>query len=83
MTEISARKEFGSFVMFYFISPKIWAWNTSRAWKIKKNVDRMFVILPFEKAFYAKFGYEVDFDIISCEKGQCRMTVRKPAPEDG
>ncbi|MCS6795280.1 MAG: lipid-A-disaccharide synthase [Raineya sp.] len=46
---------------FYYISPKIWAWNTQRAYKIKKYVDRMFVILPFEKDFYKKFGYEVDY----------------------
>ena len=46
---------------FYYISPKIWAWNQSRAYKIKKYVDRMFVTLPFEKAFYSKFDYKVDF----------------------
>ncbi|GAB4124621.1 MAG: lipid-A-disaccharide synthase [Raineya sp.] len=46
---------------FYYISPKIWAWNTKRAWKIKQNVDRMFVIFPFEKDFYKQFDYEVDF----------------------
>lgn len=46
---------------FYYISPKIWAWNTKRALKIKKNVDKMFVILPFEKDFYKQFGYEVDY----------------------
>lgn len=46
---------------FYYISPKVWAWNTKRAWKIKKNVDKMFVIFPFEKEFYKQFGYEVDF----------------------
>jgi lipid-A-disaccharide synthase len=46
---------------FYYISPKVWAWNTKRALKIKQNVDRMFVIFPFEKDFYKQFGYEVDF----------------------
>ena len=35
--------------VFYYISPKVWAWNTKRAWKIKKLVDHLFVILPFEK----------------------------------
>lgn len=43
--------------VFYYISPKIWAWNQKRAYKVKANVDRMFVIMPFEKDFYAKFGY--------------------------
>lgn len=47
--------------VFYYISPKIWAWNQGRAWKIKKYVDRMFCILPFEKSFYQKFGIEVDY----------------------
>ncbi len=45
----------------YYISPKIWAWNSSRALKIKQTVDRMFVILPFEKAFYKRFDFEVDY----------------------
>ncbi len=47
--------------VFYYISPKIWAWNTGRAYKIKKLVDRMFVILPFEVAFYKQFDYNVDY----------------------
>ncbi len=46
---------------YYYISPKIWAWNQKRVHKIKKLIDRMFVILPFEKEFYAKFNYDVDF----------------------
>lgn len=47
--------------VFYYISPKIWAWNQSRAHKIKKLVDKMFVIIPFEKEFYKKFNFEVDY----------------------
>jgi lipid-A-disaccharide synthase len=47
--------------VYYYISPKIWAWNQSRAYKIKALIDRMFVILPFEKDFYKKFDYEVDY----------------------
>jgi lipid-A-disaccharide synthase len=47
--------------VFYYISPKVWAWNQKRAWKIKKNVDRMFVIFPFEIDFYKKYDYEVDY----------------------
>ncbi len=45
----------------YYISPKIWAWNQKRAFKIKKSVDHMYVILPFEQDFYKKFDYEVDY----------------------
>ncbi len=47
--------------VYYYISPKIWAWNTKRALKIKAYVDKMFVILPFEKQFYKKFDFKVDY----------------------
>jgi len=47
--------------VYYYISPQIWAWKTGRVNTIKKFVDRMFVILPFEKDFYARYNYEVDF----------------------
>lgn len=43
----------------YFISPKIWAWNQSRVHKIKKIVDQMLCILPFEVDFYKKFAMDV------------------------
>jgi lipid-A-disaccharide synthase len=49
------------FKVFYYISPKVWAWNVGRAWKLKATVDRMFCILPFEKAFFKKFAWEVDY----------------------
>ena len=49
------------FRVFYYISPQIWAWKTSRVHKIKKFVDRMFVILPFEKDFYGRYKVDVDF----------------------
>jgi len=47
--------------VFYYIPPKVWAWYQSRAWELKRNVDRMFVILPFEKNFYKKYDVEVDY----------------------
>lgn len=46
---------------YYYISPKIWAWKKSRAFKIKKFIDKMFVIFPFEKAFYQNYQYEVEY----------------------
>jgi lipid-A-disaccharide synthase len=49
------------FKVFYYISPKVWAWNVGRAWKLKATVDRMFCILPFEKAFFKKFDWDVDY----------------------
>ncbi len=45
----------------YYISPKIWAWNQGRVHKIKKVVDHMFCILPFEVDFYKQFGMDVDY----------------------
>jgi lipid-A-disaccharide synthase len=50
-----------SIIVYYYISPKIWAWNQKRVHKIKKIIDKMFVILPFEEDFYKKFNYPVDF----------------------
>lgn len=47
--------------VIYYISPQVWAWKQSRVKKIKRFVDRMLVILPFEQAFYAGFDYGVDF----------------------
>ena len=47
------------FPVYYYISPQLWAWHTSRVHRIKKAVRRMYVILPFEKEFYKNFGMEV------------------------
>lgn len=47
--------------VFYFISPKVWAWNQRRVLKIKRDIDRMFVIFPFEVEFYKKWGMQVDY----------------------
>jgi lipid-A-disaccharide synthase len=45
----------------YYISPQVWAWKESRVKKIRKSVDRMLVILPFEKNFYRKWNYDVEY----------------------
>ncbi|WP_028296991.1 lipid-A-disaccharide synthase [Olivibacter sitiensis] len=47
--------------VFYYISPKVWAWNTGRVKKIKKIVDHLFCILPFEVEFYEQWGMKVDY----------------------
>lgn len=47
--------------VYYYISPKIWAWKTNRIKKIKKYVDRMFTILPFETEFYNAHNFKVDY----------------------
>lgn len=45
----------------WYISPQVWAWKASRVKKIKTSVDKMIVILPFEKMFYQKWNYEVEY----------------------
>lgn len=45
----------------YYISPKVWAWNQRRVLKIKRVVDKLFCILPFEVDFYRKWDMEVDY----------------------
>jgi len=48
--------------VFYYVSPTVWAWHESRVKTIKKYVDYMFVILPFEKAFYKQHNYNVYYE---------------------
>src|SRR5512133_1354560 len=43
----------------YYISPKIWAWKSSRIKQIKAFVNKMFVLLPFEVEYYKQRGFEV------------------------
>lgn len=47
--------------VFYYISPQVWAWKENRVEKMKKYIDRLMVILPFEKAFFQKHDMDVDF----------------------
>jgi len=67
----------------YYISPQVWASRESRVQKIKKYIDNMYVILPFEKKFYAKHNYDVEFvghpllDAISASELTSAETFRK------
>jgi lipid-A-disaccharide synthase len=45
----------------YYISPQVWAWKESRVKQIKEFVDQMICILPFEKAFYQKWNYDITY----------------------
>ncbi|MFD0765553.1 lipid-A-disaccharide synthase [Mucilaginibacter lutimaris] len=47
--------------VYYYISPKVWAWNQKRVLKIKRVVDHMFCILPFEVDFYKSWGMDIDY----------------------
>ena len=47
--------------VFYYISPQVWAWKRRRVYTIKKVVDKMLCILPFEKKFYDNYGVDCQF----------------------
>ena len=47
--------------VYYYISPQVWAWKKNRVYDIKKYVKKLYAILPFEKAFYAQYDYEVEY----------------------
>ena len=49
------------FKVFYYISPQVWAWKRRRVKKIKKTVDKMLVIFPFEEEFYNNYGIDVTY----------------------
>ncbi|MFT6012967.1 MAG: lipid-A-disaccharide synthase [Chitinophagales bacterium] len=72
------------FKTIYYISPQVWAWKESRVKKIKQYIDKMLVILPFEKPFYDKWNYAVDYvghpllDEISNQEYHLSLRVDKP-----
>jgi lipid-A-disaccharide synthase len=47
--------------VYYYIAPKVWAWRKSRIRQLKAYVDRLFVIFPFEKSFFAKHNMQVEY----------------------
>ena len=47
--------------VYYYIAPKIWAWKQYRIKTIRRYVDRMFCILPFEVDFFKSLNYPVDY----------------------
>ena len=47
--------------IIYYISPQVWAWREKRVLKIKKLIDRMIVLFPFEQNIYSKYGMKVDY----------------------
>ena len=60
----------------YYISPQVWAWKEKRVLKLKRDVDKMLVILPFEVDFYKKWNYEAIYvghplvEVVSQEQSQ-------------
>lgn len=70
--------------VYYYISPKVWAWNSSRINKIKSFVDTLFIIFPFEVDFYSKFNINAIYvgnpllDEIKNNKNKLSLKVTKP-----
>ena len=50
------------FKVFYYIAPKVWAWNESRVKILKKYVDKLFIIFPFEIEYFKKHGIDPIFE---------------------
>jgi lipid-A-disaccharide synthase len=78
-----AARQAGSRI-FYYISPQVWAWRAGRLRSLKRLVDQMAVILPFEREFYRRYDMEVEYvghpllDVIAKE-----LPYAEPNPSDG
>ncbi len=58
---LAARLKKLNIPVVYYISPQLWAWGKHRVKKIKKYVDKMLVLFPFEQAFYAQYGIQAEY----------------------
>jgi len=77
------------FKTVYYISPQVWAWKEGRVKTLKKVIDKMLVILPFEKDFYKKWDYEVEYvghplvEVVEesrrCEVRGAKLTAGQPS----
>lgn len=74
------------FKVFYYIPPKYWAWYQNRALWLKPHVDRLFVILPFEKEFFKKFDWHADYvgnpvlDAVKAHTADDQFVVKNQLP---
>lgn len=70
----------------YYISPQIWAWKEGRVHAIRRDVHKMLVILPFEKAFYAKWNFPVNYvghpllEVIAAERAEPPVPLMTEKP---
>ncbi len=48
--------------VYYYISPTVWAWKENRVENIRRDTEKLFAILPFEKPFYAKHNIDIDYE---------------------
>ncbi len=71
-----------AFPIIYYISPQVWAWKENRVKQIRRTVDKMLVILPFEKAFYKKWDFDVEYvghPLVEVIDGVRDQATTKPA----
>lgn len=70
--------------VYYYISPKVWAWKEYRVKAMKRDIDCVFSILPFEEAFFEKHGMRVEYvgnpSVVEVDERLARST---PAPVEG
>lgn len=85
--QVASRAKRLGIPIFYYISPQVWAWRQGRVKKLRRLVDRMAVILPFEKAFFRSHGMEATFvghpllDVVKAEVSKtefCREAGLNP-----
>ena len=75
-------KKHSSIPVYYYISPKIWAWKEYRIKNIKRDIDEMFSILPFEVDFFKKHNYPIHYignpcvDAVSAFKKKLKVDAR-------
>lgn len=58
---VARRLRRDGFKIIYYISPQVWAWRRYRVRALRRDVDRMLVILPFEQEFYSSEGIKVEY----------------------
>src|SRR6266540_7449732 len=62
IAEWAKQQVYQTYKTVFYISPQVWAWKEGRVKKMKQNIDKMLVILPFEKAYYKnKWDWEVEY----------------------
>ncbi|MBW1988085.1 MAG: lipid-A-disaccharide synthase [Deltaproteobacteria bacterium] len=67
--------------VLYYISPQVWAWRRSRVKKIRRMVDKMAVILPFEEAFYKEHGIDAEYVGHPLADWAARLPEKQPPGE--
>lgn len=67
--------------VFYYISPKVWAWKEGRIKNLKRDVDKLFIIFPFEVEYFKKHGIEAEYNgnplLDSTDAHPCNLESRE------